>query len=112
MREKQLFDIRSKIGMLFQESALFDSLNIQENVAYPLVNQPSIKCPPGEVLPRVKQTLEFVELGGTLAKFPMNFRAACAARGHRRRGHGAAASNVRSPTAGLDPITGTPSWRC
>ena len=70
MSEKRLFDIRSKIGMLFQESALFDSLNIEENVAYPLLNQPCIKCPPGEVLPRVKQTLEFVELGGTLKKFP------------------------------------------
>jgi len=34
MSEKKLFDIRSKIGMLFQESALFDSLNIAENVAY------------------------------------------------------------------------------
>ena len=44
MSEKKLFDIRSKIGMLFQESALFDSLNIAENVAYPLLNQPSIKC--------------------------------------------------------------------
>ena len=70
MSEKRLFDVRSKIGMLFQESALFDSLNIEENVAYPLLNQPSIHCPKAEVLPRVKQTLEFVELGGTLARFP------------------------------------------
>ena len=107
MREKQLFDIRSKIGMLFQESALFDSLNIQENVAYPLVNQPSIKCPPGEVLPRVKQTLEFVELGGTLAKFPSELSG-----GMRRRAAIARAVVTEpplqmydSPTAGLDPIT-------
>ena len=47
MPEKELFDIRSKIGMLFQESALFDSLNIEENVAYPLVNQTSIQMPAG-----------------------------------------------------------------
>src|SRR6185369_4218764 len=33
MREHDLFEIRSKMGMLFQESALFDSLNIEENVA-------------------------------------------------------------------------------
>ena len=33
------FEIRSKVGMLFQESALFDSLTIEENVAYPLLNQ-------------------------------------------------------------------------
>jgi len=45
MTEKRLFDVRSKIGMLFQESALFDSLNIEENVAYPLLNQPSIIVP-------------------------------------------------------------------
>ena len=70
MTEQELFDIRSKIGMLFQESALFDSLNIEENVAYPLLNQPSIKCPQDEVLPRVRKRCEFVELGGTLEKFP------------------------------------------
>src|ERR1041385_2883690 len=70
MREQELFEIRSRMGMLFQESALFDSLTIEENVAYPLQNQKSIKCPPNEVLPRVVEALEFVELGGTLEKFP------------------------------------------
>src|SRR6185369_749423 len=68
MREGELFEIRSKIGMLFQESALFDSMTIAENVAYPLENQKSIRCPPDQVQPRVRQALEFVELGQTLAK--------------------------------------------
>ncbi|MEO8595026.1 MAG: ATP-binding cassette domain-containing protein [Candidatus Solibacter sp.] len=107
MPEKVLFGVRSKIGMLFQESALFDSLTIAENVAYPLLNQPSIKCPAAEVLPRVKQTLEFVELGGTLAKFPNELS------GGMRRRAGIARAVVTepplqmydSPTAGLDPIT-------
>ena len=45
MPERRLFEIRSKVGMLFQESALFDSLNIEENVSYPLLYQPSIHCP-------------------------------------------------------------------
>src|SRR5438552_17457217 len=49
MKERDLFEIRSKIGMLFQESALFDSLTIEENVAYPLVNQKSIQCPRDQV---------------------------------------------------------------
>ena len=70
MRERALFEIRSKIGMLFQESALFDSLNIEENVAYPLLNQPSIHCAEDEVQPRVEEALKFVELEGTLEKFP------------------------------------------
>src|SRR5208283_1421163 len=39
MQEHELFDIRSRIGMLFQESALFDSMSIEDNVAYPLLNQ-------------------------------------------------------------------------
>src|SRR5579859_897128 len=39
MKEEELFAVRSKIGMLFQESALFDSLTIEDNVAYPLLNQ-------------------------------------------------------------------------
>src|ERR1039458_208471 len=90
MREQELFEIRSRIGMLFQEGALFDSLNIEENVAYPLLNQKSIQCPPAQVHPRVVEALEFVELGGTLEKFPselsggMRRRAAIARAGGER----------------------------
>ena len=105
--EERLFDIRSRIGMLFQESALFDSLNIEENVAYPLVNQKCIHCPPDQVRPRVEQALEFVELAGTLEKFPAELS------GGMRRRAGIARAVVTepplqmydSPTAGLDPIT-------
>ena len=107
LKEKELFDIRSKIGMLFQESALFDSLNIEENVAYPLVNQKAIHCPRGEVHSRVVQALEFVELGETLEKFPSELSG-----GMRRRAAIARAVVTNpplilydSPTAGLDPIT-------
>ena len=107
MRERELFEIRSKIGMLFQESALFDSLNIEENVSYPLLNQLSIHCPPGDVLPRVEEALKFVELEGTLEKFPSELSG-----GMRRRAAIARAVVTQpplllydSPTAGLDPIT-------
>ena len=107
MREREVFDIRSKIGMLFQESALFDSLNIEDNVSYPLLNQPSIHCPPEDVLPRVEEALKFVELEGTLEKFPSELSG-----GMRRRAAIARAVVTEpplllydSPTAGLDPIT-------
>jgi len=107
MRERDLFETRSRIGMLFQESALFDSLTIEENVAYPLVNQKSIQCPKSEVHSRVEQALEFVELGGTLRKFPSELSG-----GMRRRAAIARAVVTEpplvlydSPTAGLDPIT-------
>jgi phospholipid/cholesterol/gamma-HCH transport system ATP-binding protein len=107
MQEKELFEVRSKIGMLFQESALFDSLNIEENVAYPLLNQKSIRCTLEEAHGRVEQALEFVELGGTLEKFPSELS------GGMRRRAGIARAVVTepplmlydSPTAGLDPIT-------
>jgi phospholipid/cholesterol/gamma-HCH transport system ATP-binding protein len=90
MPERELMEIRSRIGMLFQESALFDSLDIEENVAYPLENQKAIHCPPGEVQPRVVEALKFVELEDTLQKFPselsggMRRRAAIARAGSRR----------------------------
>jgi phospholipid/cholesterol/gamma-HCH transport system ATP-binding protein len=107
MTERQLFDVRSRIGMLFQESALFDSLTIEENVAYPLENQTSIHCPPEQIHPRVKEALEFVELGATLEKFPSELSG-----GMRRRAAIARAVVTApplilydSPTAGLDPIT-------
>src|SRR5688500_18211970 len=57
MSERELFDVRSRIGMLFQESALFDSLTIEDNVAYPLLNQSSIRCTPEEAAKRVREAL-------------------------------------------------------
>ncbi|HUJ22406.1 MAG TPA: ATP-binding cassette domain-containing protein [Bryobacteraceae bacterium] len=107
LTEQQLFDIRSKIGMLFQESALFDSLTIEENVAYPLLNQKAIHCPAEDVRGKVTEALRFVELEETLARFPSELSG-----GMRRRAAIARAVVTEpplllydSPTAGLDPIT-------
>ncbi len=107
--EQELFNVRSKMGMLFQESALFDSLNIEQNVAYPLLNQTAVKCKSNEVRPKVKEALEFVELGETLKRFPSELSG-----GMRRRAAIARAVVTKpplllydSPTAGLDPITAT-----
>lgn len=107
MREEELFDVRSRIGMLFQEGALFDSLTIEENVAYPLLNQKSIHSTPEEARRRVEEVLRFVELEHTLEKFPSELSG-----GMRRRVGIARAIATRpplvlydSPTAGLDPIT-------
>jgi phospholipid/cholesterol/gamma-HCH transport system ATP-binding protein len=107
LRERELFEVRSRIGMLFQESALFDSLTIEENVAYPLLNQRSIRFPKNQVHQRVEEALDFVELGGTLEKMPSELSG-----GMRRRAAIARAVVTDpalllydSPTAGLDPIT-------
>jgi phospholipid/cholesterol/gamma-HCH transport system ATP-binding protein len=107
--ERRFFDFRSRVGVLFQEGGLFDSLTIEENVAYPLVNRHLAMREPanGDVLERVKQSLTFVELGHTLEKFPSELS------GGMRRRVGIARAMVTepalmlydSPTAGLDPIT-------
>ena len=107
MTEQQLFDIRSKCGILFQEGGLFDSLNIEENVAYPLANQRLLRCAAAEAHDRVVEALRLVELEHTLEKFPSELS------GGMRRRVGIARANVTepamvfydSPTAGLDPIT-------
>lgn len=105
--EQALFEKRSKVGMLFQESALFDSMTIEQNVAYPLLNQPSMKIDRAQVRPRVEEALKFVELGQTLKQFPSELSG-----GMRRRAAIARAVVTGpplllydSPTAGLDPIT-------
>jgi phospholipid/cholesterol/gamma-HCH transport system ATP-binding protein len=113
-KESQLFDVRSKVGILFQEGGLFDSLTIAENVAYPLLNQHALhrgahSQPPSdeEVEQRVRESLSFVELEHTLDKFPSELS------GGMRRRVGIARAVVTapqlvlydSPTAGLDPIT-------
>lgn len=105
--EQSWYERRSHVGVLFQEGGLFDSLTIEENVAYPLRNQPRLACPEDEILRRVEESLTFVELGHTLEKFPSELS------GGMRRRVGIARAIVTqpdlllydSPTAGLDPIT-------
>src|SRR5690242_16895901 len=43
MPETELFDLRARVGILFQEGALFDSLTVSENVSYPLENQSTLR---------------------------------------------------------------------
>jgi phospholipid/cholesterol/gamma-HCH transport system ATP-binding protein len=107
MREEDLFDLRRKIGMVFQESALFDSLTVKENVAYRLSEEEHM--PQAEVDQRVSEALRFVELEHTLDLFPSELSG-----GMRRRVAIARAIITQpevvlydSPTAGLDPITST-----
>ena len=114
-REQDLFDMRARVGILFQEGGLFDSLTVSENVAYPLMNQRVLQeaSTPGSnsagrsVEERVRESLRFVELEQTLDKFPAELS------GGMRRRVGIARAVVSepalllydSPTAGLDPIT-------
>ncbi len=107
MAETSLFDIRSRIGMLFQESALFDSMTVAQNVAYPLLNQKAIVMPREQMEPAVRKSLSFVELEHTMSKYPSELSG-----GMRRRVAIARAVVTNpplllydSPTAGLDPIT-------
>lgn len=97
--------------MLFQEGGLFDSLNIEENVSYPLINRMAghkrVKTQAEAISRRVREALRFVELEHTLEKFPSQLS------GGMRRRVGIARAAVSepplmlydSPTAWLDPIT-------
>lgn len=107
MREEELFGLRSRVGMVFQESALFDSLTVRENVAYRLLEDRALSG--DEIEQRVREVLRFVELEETLDKFPSELSG-----GMRRRVAIARAIATQpevllydSPTAGLDPITST-----
>lgn len=107
LAEHELFEIRSRVGVLFQEGGLFDSITVAENVAYPLINRRVHDVPLSEIDTKVEDALRFVELQQTLDKFPSELS------GGMRRRVGIARAVVSepplvfydSPTAGLDPIT-------
>jgi phospholipid/cholesterol/gamma-HCH transport system ATP-binding protein len=105
MSEKELVQVRKKIGMVFQEGALFDSLTVRENVGYRLYEESQMSENEIEVV--VARQLGFVGLADSIDKVPAELS------GGMKRRVGIARALVGSPpiilydepTAGLDPIT-------
>jgi phospholipid/cholesterol/gamma-HCH transport system ATP-binding protein len=105
MKEAQLMSVRGDIGMLFQESALFDSLTVADNVGYRLAEETDM--PADQVRSRVAEVLGFMGLGDYIDRMPSELSG-----GQRRRVAIARAMAARpslllfdDPTTGLDPIT-------
>jgi phospholipid/cholesterol/gamma-HCH transport system ATP-binding protein len=104
MSERELFELRRRVGIVFQESALFDSLQVYENVAFRLIEE---GVSTEEIERRVREVLRFVELENTYDMFPSELSG-----GMRRRVAIARAIVTEpqvllydSPTGGLDPVT-------
>lgn len=105
MSEDELIGVRSNLGMVFQEGALFDSLTVRENVGYRLYEE--LQVPIDEADARVREVLGFVGLGDLSERMPSALSG-----GQRRRVAIARAMTSRprillydEPTTGLDPIT-------
>lgn len=104
LSERQLGPIRSRVGMLFQDGALFDSMNVYQNVAFPL--REHSRSPEEEIRRRVADALALVNMSGQEEKMPANLS------GGMRKRVALARVIVRppdcilydEPTAGLDPI--------
>jgi phospholipid/cholesterol/gamma-HCH transport system ATP-binding protein len=104
LTERELVHVRQKIGMVFQESALFDSLTVRENVAYRLYE---IGMDEDEIEKKVREVLGFVGLEDAIDKMPSELSG-----GMKRRVALARALIGQpgimlydEPTAGLDPVT-------
>jgi len=104
MTEQELVPVRQKIGMVFQESALFDSMTVRENVAYRLYE---MNVDENEIDAKVRESLGFVGLAEAIDKLPSELSG-----GMKRRVALARALISQpgimlydEPTAGLDPIT-------
>jgi phospholipid/cholesterol/gamma-HCH transport system ATP-binding protein len=106
MPERDLFPLRTRIGMVFQEGALFDSLTVRNNVAYQLIQE---HVGDEEIDVRVREALTFVGLEETFSMFPSSLS------GGMRRRVAIARAFINhpdfllydSPTGGLDPVTST-----
>jgi phospholipid/cholesterol/gamma-HCH transport system ATP-binding protein len=104
MREDELLEFRREVGFVFQEGALFDSMDVAANVAFRLLEE---GVEEGETDQRVHEALRFVEMEPAIDKYPAELSG-----GMRRRVSIARALVSRppivlydSPTAGLDPVT-------
>jgi phospholipid/cholesterol/gamma-HCH transport system ATP-binding protein len=104
MSERQLGEIRKKIGMLFQSGALFDSMTVEENIAFPL--REAGERDPKVLRAKVAEMLEVMEMEGQEDKMPESLS------GGMKKRVGLARSIIRrpscvlydEPTSGLDPV--------
>jgi len=104
MSEWQLAAIRQKVGILFQGSALFDSMSVEENIAFPL--HEAGERDPKVIQTKVHEILDVMELQGEEKKMPVNLS------GGMKKRVGLARSIIRQPscilydepTSGLDPV--------
>ena len=104
LSERKLADIRRKVGILFQGGALFDSMTVEENIAFPL--HEAGERNPKIISEKVAEMLDVIELDGEQKKMPVNLS------GGMKKRVGLARSIIRrpscvlydEPTAGLDPV--------
>ena len=104
MKERQLAAIREKVGILFQSGALFDSMTVAENIAFPL--REAGERDPKVLSAKVAQMLEVMEMEGQEEKMPESLS------GGMKKRVGLARAIIRQPacvlydepTAGLDPV--------
>jgi phospholipid/cholesterol/gamma-HCH transport system ATP-binding protein len=104
LTERQLAAIRLKVGILFQGGALFDSMTVEENIAFPL--EEAGERDAKKIAEKVREMLEVIELEGEEKKMPVNLS------GGMKKRVGLARSIIRrpscvlydEPTAGLDPV--------
>src|SRR5438874_3068109 len=104
MNERQLGAIRQKVGILFQGGALFDSMTVEENIAFPL--REAGERNPNILRAKVNEMLEVMEMEGEQSKMPVNLS------GGMKKRVGLARSIIRrpscvlydEPTSGLDPV--------
>lgn len=104
LSERKLAAIRRKVGILFQGGALFDSMTVEENIAFPL--REAGERDAAVIRQKVTEMLEVIELEGQEKKMPVNLS------GGMKKRVGLARSIIRQPscvlydepTAGLDPV--------
>ncbi|MBN2031944.1 MAG: ATP-binding cassette domain-containing protein [Deltaproteobacteria bacterium] len=106
LRGRDLFTLRNRLGFLFQSGALFDSMSIFDNVAFPLREKTKLRA--NEITDRVMNELEQVGLLGAEEKFPSQLSGGMVKRAAMAR---ALAGDPEimlfdEPTTGLDPLTG------
>ncbi|MCC7243900.1 MAG: ATP-binding cassette domain-containing protein [Acidobacteria bacterium] len=105
MDRRELSRTRQQIGLLFQHAALFDSISVGENVAFPLRRHSTMSS--GEIRDRAEHLLAQVQLAGEYDKMPADLSGGMRKRAGLARALALEPAIVLAdePSAGLDPVT-------